>query len=231
MQFLKYLFNHWQLVLSLAYDDFKGQYRGSYLGVLWAVIRPMLFVVVIWFIFGIGFKTKPSDEGVPFVLWLLCGLIPWFFFTESVNKTSNAISANTFLVKKTGFKVEILPLVKIISALFIHVLLFAVLLCVFVSYGYYPTFYWLQLPYYLICMILLLVGIGLVASSLRVFIKDVGEIIAVIIQFGFWLTPIFWSIKIIPEQYQSFVKINPMFYIVEGYRNSLIEHKWFWGTA
>jgi len=230
-RFLKHITKNRKLLFTLAHTDFKEQYLGSYLGVFWAILRPTLFIIVIWFIFGIGFKAKPTTDGTPFILWLLCGFIPWFFFSEAVNKSMNAIVSNTFLVKKVAFRVSILPLVKILSALYMHIVFILIVVSVFILYGYTPTIYWLQIPYFMGCTVILVLGLGWLTSSLKVFIKDVGEIVGVIIQFGFWLTPIFWSIDIIPEKYQAMLKLNPMFYIIDGYRNALINDRWFWSNA
>jgi ABC-type polysaccharide/polyol phosphate export permease len=227
-RFLKHISESRKLLFTLAYSDFKEQYLGSYLGIFWAILRPLLFVLVVWFVFGVGFKAKPTTDGVPFILWLLCGFIPWFFFSEAVNKSMNAIVSNAFLVKKVAFRVSILPLVKILSSLFIHIAFIIILIFAFILYGFYPSIYWLQLPYYILCTIILVLGIGWLTSALRVFIKDVGEIIGIIIQFGFWLTPIFWSIDQIPKEYQYLIKLNPMFYIIDGYRDTFITHTWFW---
>ena len=229
-RFLKHIFESKKLLFTLAYSDFKDQYLGSYLGIIWAVLRPTLFILVIWFVFSSGFKSKPTDDGTPFVLWLLCGMIPWFFFADAVSKGMNAVVGNAYFVKKVAFRVSILPLVKILSSLVIHISLVSLLIIVFILNGYYPDLYWLQLPYYILCTIILTLGLGWFTSALRVFIKDTAEIIGVVIQFGFWLTPIFWSLKSIPEQYQFIVKLNPMFYVVEGFRNIFIDKIWFWET-
>lgn len=230
-RFLKHIVESRKLLFSLAYNDFQEQYLGSYLGAIWSIIRPILFIAVIWFIFGVGFKSKPTDSDTPFILWLLCGLIPWFFFAEAFNKGSRAIVSNAYLVKKVAFRLSILPIVKILSSLIIHIIFLVLLLAVCVLYNYKPTIYWLQIPYYLTCNILLLLGLGWLTSALRVFIKDIGEIISVIIQFGFWLTPIFWSLSLIPSSYHAFVKLNPMYYIIDGYRSSLLEQQWFWSST
>ncbi|MCU7800352.1 MAG: ABC transporter permease [gamma proteobacterium symbiont of Lucinoma myriamae] len=230
-RFLKHVLESRELLFTLSNTDFKEQYLGSYLGIFWAVLRPALFIAVIWFIFGIGFKSKPVNDGTPFILWLLCGFIPWFFFAEAVNKSMNAIVSNAFLVKKVAFRVSILPLVKILSTLYIHIVFVGILLFIFILYGYYPTIYWIQIPYFIVCTIVLTLGLGWLTSSLKVFIKDIGEIIGLIIQFGFWLTPIFWSINIIPEKYHSIIKLNPMFYIIEGFRNTLIHQTWVWESS
>ena len=98
----------------------------------------------------------------------------------------------------------------------------------FLYYEYVPTIYWFQIVYYLFCTVFLILGISWFTSSVVVFFRDLGQIIAMIVQFGFWLTPIFWSIKIIPEKYHSIIQYNPIHYIVEGYRDSLIYNIWFW---
>ena len=227
-RFIKHILENRKLLSTLSFNDFKEQYLGSYLGIVWAILRPLLFIGVMWFVFGFGFKSKPTDDGIPFILWLLCGMIPWFFFADAVSKSMNAIVSNTFLVKKVAFRVSILPLVKVLSSLYVHVVFVGILLSIFLTYGYTPTIYWLQIPYFMLCMILFLLGLAWLTSAIKVFVKDMGEIIGVVIQFGFWLTPIFWSINIIPEKYQAIIKLNPMFYIIDGYRNALIHQKWFW---
>ncbi|MDY0117272.1 MAG: ABC transporter permease [Sulfurimonadaceae bacterium] len=230
-RFLKHIKNSRKLLFTLAYNDFKEQYLGSYLGIIWAILRPALFILVIWFVFGVGFKARPTEDGTPFVLWLLCGMIPWFFFAEATNKGMSAIVSSAYLVKKVAFRVSILPLVKVLSSLGIHLVLVGLLIVVFLLNGFFPTIYWLQLPYYILCTVVLTLGLGWLTSSLRVFVKDIGEIIGVVIQFGFWLTPIFWSFKLIPEQYHHLVKLNPMVYVVEGFRDTFINKVWFWEKA
>lgn len=226
-RFIKQVIKGRKLISILSYSDFKEQYLGSYIGVFWAILRPLMFIGIVWFVFGMGFKAKPVDNGVPFILWLLCGFIPWFFFADAMSKSMNAITGNKFLVKKVAFRVSFLPLVKVISSLYIHIIFVLILIFIFLLYGYTPTIFWLQIPYFMMCTIFLLLGLSWLTSALKVFIKDIGEVVGVLIQFGFWLTPIFWSIDIIPEQYQSFFRLNPMFYIVDGYRNALLHEIWF----
>ncbi len=227
-RFIRHIIRSKKLLVTLAYNDFQEQYLGSYLGIIWAILRPALFILVIWFVFGAGFKAKPIEDGTPFVLWLLCGMIPWFFFADAVNKGMNAIKSNAYLVKKVAFRVSILPLVKVLSSLGIHLVLVAILIFVFIFNGYYPTIYWLQLPYYILATVILALGLGWLTSSLLVFVKDVREVVGLVIQFGFWLTPIFWSLDSLPEQYHFIVKLNPMFYVVDGFRNTFIYKIWFW---
>jgi ABC-type polysaccharide/polyol phosphate export permease len=225
--FLNDIFKSRRIILELTKKDFRVKYLGSYLGILWAFVQPLVTIVILWFVFSVGFKSMPV-ENFPFILWLMAGMIPWFFISDSIANATNSITDNSYLVKKVVFRVSILPVIKILSSLFIHVFFILVLLAMFLVYGYFPTLYWLQLIYYLAATITLVLGISFITASLAVLTRDVGQVIAMVIQIGFWSTPIFWSFKMIPVNYWPIVRLNPFFYIVEGYRDSLIYHIWFW---
>ncbi|UCN00602.1 ABC transporter permease [Sulfurimonas sp. SWIR-19] len=215
-------------IWSLIKINFKQEYLGSYLGLFWAFAQPLTYMTVIWFVFTYGFRQGNTTNGVPFFVWLMSGMIPWFFFSAGLSGGANAVVSNAFLVKKVAFRVSILPLVKIGSALIIHLVLILFLIFALILYGYYPSVYWLQIFYYLFLMIFLLTGLGWLTSAIRVFVKDVSSFITVIIQIGFWATPIFWNPSMVPQKYAWILHINPMAYIVEGYRDSFINHIWFW---
>lgn len=228
-RFLKHILENRKLFVSLVKHDFKKSYLGSYLGLLWAFIQPLSMILVLWFVFDVGLKGNLiSTEKAPFILWFMAGMIPWFFFSNSVQNGTSSIVSNAFLVQKVVFRVSLLPLIKITSALIIHLFFIILLTVIFMFHGYYPNLYWLQIPYYLLCSIFLVLGISWLTSSLMVFIKDIGQAIGVILQLGFWITPIFWNITMVPEAYRWVLKINPMYYIVNGYRDSFINHIWFW---
>ena len=226
-QFILDLWHNRYLLWDLTKKDLKQRYLGSYLGILWAFIQPTITVFIFWFVFQVGFKSMPVDN-FPFILWLICGMFPWFFFSEAWSSATNSIVANSFLVKKVVFRVSLLPIIQIMSALLVNLFFIAVLFIMFALYGYMPNIYNLQVVYYLFALICLTFGLSLITSSLIIFLKDIGQLVGMMLQFGFWGTPIFWSLKILPEQYQWILKINPMYYIVEGYRNSFIYHEWFW---
>jgi ABC-type polysaccharide/polyol phosphate export permease len=170
------------------------------------------------------------NGNVPFILYFIAGYVPWFFFSDAVSTGMNSIVSNGYLVKRVDFKVNILPVVKIISASFLHFLFLIIMIIVFLLQGYAPSIYWLQLPFYTLMLFVFLLGINYLMSSLRVFTKDIAQVVAVILQFGFWVTPIFWSVEKIPAKYLSILELNPMYYILTGYRNSFINHVWFWET-
>lgn len=227
-RFFKHLFNAKELILTLIVNDFKKQYLGSYLGLVWAFLQPMTFMFVIWFVFDIGMRAGPPVGDTPFFLWLICGMVPWFFISGALTSGTGAVVSNAFLVKKVHFRVSVLPMIKISSELIIHVALLGFMMIAFLLYGYTPSVYWLQIPYYLICTIVLLLGLTWLSSAIRVFVKDIGNFVAVLMQMGFWATPIFWSLDMLPEEYRWILKLNPAYYIVEGYRNTFVTHEWFW---
>ena len=227
LAFLMDIIRNRRLLWELTKKDFQTRYLGSYLGILWAFIQPTITVLIFWFVFQVGFKSTPVDN-FPFILWLICGMFPWFFISDSISSATNSILDNSYLVKKVVFRVALLPIVKIISAFIVHVFFVGILLLMFGVYGYMPTLYNLQIIYYMLAASCLLLGIAWLTSALTVFLKDVGQLTAMILQFGFWGTPIFWSFRTIPEKYMLFLKLNPAYYIIEGYRNSFIYNRWFW---
>lgn len=225
--FIKDLIKSRRLIFELAKKDLQNRYLGSYLGIVWAFVQPMVTILIFWFVFQVGFKSAPVDN-LPYVLWLICGMVPWFFFSEALQGATNSVVDNGYLVKKIVFRVNLLPIIRILSSLFIHIFFIIVIFVMFIIYGYRPSIYNIQVVYYLIATIALLLGLSWITSALVVFLRDLGQIIAIVIQFGFWLTPIFWSFNIMPEKYHFIFKINPIYYIVEGYRDTFINHIWFW---
>ena len=135
------------LLWQLTKRDFRQRYLGSYLGILWAFIQPAVTVLILWFVFQVGFKAMPV-ENFPFILWLVCGMFPWFFLSESVLSATGSVVESSYLVKQIVFRVELLPIVKIMSALVVHVFFVAILFAMFALYGYSVSIYNLQILYY-----------------------------------------------------------------------------------
>ena len=216
-----------KLLWQMTRRDFRQRYLGSYLGILWAFIQPTVTVLIFWFVFQVGFKSMPVNN-FPFILWLVCGMFPWFFISDSIQSATNSVIESSFLVKKIVFRVELLPIVKIMSALIVHLFFVVVLFLMFAYYGYSMSIYNLQIIYYFFAMMCLALGVSWLTSSLTVFLRDVGQFVAMVLQFGFWSTPIFWNLNIVPEEYHFILKLNPAFYLVEGYRQSFIYNEWFW---
>lgn len=225
--FLRELLSRRNVVYELTKRDFKTGYLGSYLGIIWAFILPIVTTLIFWFVFQVGFNSNPVADH-PYILWLACGLAPWFFISDCVNNTANSIIQNAFVVKKVAFSIAILPITKILSALIIHLIFVVVVFSLFVFYGFATDLYLLQVFYYLFCALVFLTGLSWITSSVMIFFRDLGPIITIALQMGFYLTPIFWNLDILPKQYHIFIQFNPIFYIVQGYRESFILKVWFW---
>ncbi|MGM9571615.1 MAG: ABC transporter permease [bacterium] len=221
------IINNPRLILQLSANDFKSKFSGSYFGLLWALIQPIMTIFVFWFVFQVGFRT-PIVEKVPFVLWFMTGLIPWFYFAESWSSGTNCFLEYSYLIKKVIFKVNLIPIIKIISALYLHIFFLFFMVVVFLLYGQPITIYIIQIFYYMFCLLVYLFSLVMLTSSIVVFFRDITQIVSILLQFGMWLTPIMWSYKMIPEKWRWFLNFNPMYYIVEGYRDSLFNQIWFW---
>ena len=222
------LYQSRHLIWKLAKNDFKKRYAGSYLGAVWAMVQPVVTVAMYYVVFDLIMGTgKSMVPDKPYVLFLTAGLVPWFYFSEALNSGTNALLEYNYLVKKVVFKISVLPIIKIIAATFIHVFFAVVLLVIAACYGYFPTVYTIQLVYYSFCLFIFVLGLCYTTCAVMVFFKDIGQIISILLQIGMWATPILWDISGLSPTVQMFVKINPLVYIVNGYRSAIFEKTWF----
>jgi lipopolysaccharide transport system permease protein len=227
IRFCRHIIEKRYVIYELTKRDFSAQYINNIFGLSWAVLDPLCFLLILWFIFGIGFRSGKNME-VPFITYLVTGLVSFNYFAASLPQATNAISQYSFLVKKIKFRLSLLPVIKIISALVIHLIVLGITLFILIMNGIRPSWFWLQVFYYLAAATLLILGISWATAAARVFLPDISNILAIIIRFMLYLTPIFWDIKRFPPEYRFILKFNPLYYIVEGYRNSLLFHKYFW---
>lgn len=221
-----------ELIWKLAKNDFKKRYAGSYLGFVWALVQPVVTVVMYWIVFDVVFNTRSqmvaSGVQVPYVLYLTAGLVPWFYFNEALINGTNALLEYSYLVKKVVFKISILPIIKLIAATFIHAFFVLILLIVSCCYGYFPTVYTIQIVYYSFCTFVLVLALSYFTCSIVIFFRDLGQIINIILQVGMWATPILWDINMVNNPTLLFIlKLNPVVYIVNGYRNAIYGNEWF----
>lgn len=226
-----------RLVKKLAKNDFKMKYAGSYFGTIWAFIQPIVTILVYYFVFGVamrgGSAIQVAGKEFPFVLYLVAGIIPWFFFQEGLVSGTNSFLEYNYLVKKVVFNITVLPVVKLLSALVVHVFFVVFVLILFACYGYFPDVYDIQVLYYSFGLFLLILAMTYVTSSVVVFFRDLSQIINILLQVGVWLTPIMWDVKMLTDNFSwgwivvKILKLNPVYYIVHGYRNALIEKRWF----
>ncbi len=234
MNIIKDLWTNKKLIFDLAKNDFKTKYAGSYLGITWAFVQPVITVLIYWFVFEMALNsgTQATKEGieVPYLLWLIAGLVPWFYFQDALNSVTNTLLNYTYLVKKVVFNISILPVVRLISAIFVHLFFIGFMLVIFACYGHFPGLYALQIVYYSFCMMVLIIGIGYVTSAIVVFFRDLTQVVNIVLQVGIWVTPIMWNIDVMnfPAPLMLILKANPMYYIVAGYRDTMLNKVFFW---
>ena len=224
-----------QLIVKLSINDFKTRYAGSMMGVFWAFVQPVITVLVYWFVFEKGLRAGRQAMGgieIPFVLFLISGLVPWFYFSDAWPNGTGSLISYSYLVKKVVFKVSILPIVKVMASIYVHIFFVVLTLAIFWAYGYAPDLYSLQVIYYSFGTFLLALGLSYITSSIVVFFRDLSEIINILLQILIWVTPIMWNVEttLADGLLKSILKLNPMYYIVNGYRNALINKHWFWET-
>ncbi len=219
-----------KLIMKLAKNDFRTRYAGSYLGIIWAFVQPVVTILVYWFVFAVGFRNPGTDLKVPFVLYLVAGIVPWFYFQDALVGGTNALLEYNYLVKKVVFQISVLPVVKIVAALFVHGFFVLFIIILYACYGRMPDLYYIQLLYYCLCMVLLVTGLCSITSAVVVFFRDLGQIIGIGLQVGIWLTPIMWVAETALQNHRvlhTVLKLNPMYYVVSGYRDCFINKKWF----
>jgi lipopolysaccharide transport system permease protein/teichoic acid transport system permease protein len=229
-QFFRNILRYRAMIGALAVRDLQSRYAGTLGGTLWAFAHPLAIVVVFYFVFAVGFKAQ-GPSSTPFILWFVCGLVPWFFFNDTLLTITDSITRNAHLIKKTVFPTEILPLVHITSGLFPHAIFLVILagMLAFFKVPFLPDR--LLVVYFLICTCALLIGIGWMLSALQVFYRDISQALTIFLNLWFWVTPIVWSPEIMPAAYRGLPFYNPMYYVIEGYRGLLIFNSSVWPGA
>ena len=218
-----------QQILKLAKADLLKTYRGAALGWSWAIIKPTVTIFVYWFAFEIGLRSGKPVNGYPFFLWLIAGLIPWFYMSDMLTAGTEAIRKHSFLVTKMKFPVSTIPTFVSLSKLSVEIMLVVVMLLIFCLFGFFPDMYWLQLIFFIFLSFIFWTIWTLFASLLAAISKDFGNLVKSFVSAVFWLSGIVWdpeTVKII--WLKKVLKLNPVTYIAQGFRNSLINKIWFW---
>lgn len=213
------------LILQFIRREISGRYRESYVGVLWSFLTPILMLSVYTFVFSVVFKARwdvHNSSKTEFALLLFCGMIAFNIFAEVISRAPGLIIGNVNYVKKVIFPLEILPLVILGSAL-VHSLISILILIVSV-FIFLGVINWtiVFIPFILLPLLLLSLGIGWLLSSLGVFLRDIGHVIGIFITGMMFLSPIFYPISSIPVQLRTFFYLNPLSYVVEDMRRVIV---------
>jgi len=227
IDFLRQIYINRRLIYELTRRDFKTKYVENLFGLSWAVLEPLSMLLILWIVFT---KVFPSDNtsGFPYYLYLLTGLIAYDFFNKALNQATRSIKDFSFLVRQVNFRIAVLPMIYIFSELIILGIILCILIIFCLFSQVYPSVYWLQVFYFIFSACCLLVSISWLTASVLCFFPDIYFIISITMRVLFFFTPIFWQVTAVPAQYIGILKLNPLFYLVEGFRMSFLTHKPFW---
>ena len=221
------IYKNKEVIKMLVLNDLKSRYAGSFLGIMWSFIQPVLTILVFWFVFQLGFKNPPVQD-IPYILWFIPAYIPWMYFQEVVINATGCLREYSYLVKKIKFKISILPVIKVVSSFLIHLCFIAFMFFAYGVYGIKPSLMALQLLYYSFAMAFMVCGLSWLIASLSVFMKDLAQIIGIILQLGYFAIPVFWTEDMMAPGVLTVLKLNPIYYIVQGYRDCMEGTVFFW---
>ena len=223
MNLFKNLYNYRELLKTSVKKEVRSKYKNSFLGVVWSFLNPLLQIVVYAIIFSLILKNKQEN----YAIFLCCGIIPWTFFSIAINRSAFIVIENGNIIKKVYFPREIIP-ISVVLAETINFLISTLIILGFVIIGGIGiTKYLLFYPIILIAQYLVIISIAFVVSSICVYFRDLQHFIGIILQLLFYATPIVYSQDSIPGEYQWILKINPMTYIINAYRDIFYYQKAF----
>ncbi|QHT48036.1 ABC transporter permease [Bacillus sp. SB49] len=219
------------LIKRLSIFQMKSNNSNHYLGMAWEIINPIIQLLIYWFVFGIGIRGGEDVNGVPFVYWLSIGMFVWFFFNAAAMNGSRSIHSRLNLISKMNFPVSAIPSFVILSSFYQHLFLGTFLTIIYIIFAGGISIYFIQLPYYMFALVSFIFAFALIFSTLTTVVRDIQTGLRSVIRMLLYLTPILWTTDSLPESMKNLVetilKINPLYYIVEGYRDAFIGGRWF----
>lgn len=223
-EMLASLWCHRHLISASAKREVLGRYRGSFMGLLWPIVTPIFMLVIYTFVFSVVFNARWGESDgskTEFALMLFAGLIVFNFFAECITRAPGLILANVNYVKKVVFPLEILPVVSLLSALFHGVISLAVWLVAYVILFGMPHFTAFYLPLIVLPYMLFILGLSWGLASLGVYLRDVGQLVNLLTTVLMFMSPIFYPITALPENYRRFLYLNPLTTVIEQVRSVL----------
>jgi lipopolysaccharide transport system permease protein len=212
----KELWQYRELFYFFAWRDFKVQYKQTIIGILWAVLRPVLTMIVLTVIFSRIAKLPSS--GVPYPILVFSAMLPWQLFATSLTQSSNSVIDNANMITKIYFPRVIIPSGAVLVSFIDFAISFVILMILMLFYGYFPDIRILSLPFFVVFAMTASFGIGLWFSALNVKYRDVRYIIPFIVQFGLYISPVGFSSDVVPDKWRLLYSLNPMVGVIDGFR-------------
>ncbi len=216
-------------IIKLAKADIAKTYRGAALGWSWAIIKPTVTIFVYWFAFEIGIRASKPVNGFPFFLWLIAGIIPWFYISDMLSQGTECFRKYSYLITKMKFPVSTISTFVSLSKMIINTILLVIAIIIFMAFGFKPTIYYLQIPIFILFSFILFTGWALFAANIAAISKDFANLVKSFIPAVLWLSGILWNSEGIQILWlKKLLRLNPVTYIVNGFRSCFIEGIWFW---
>ncbi|MFD0827014.1 ABC transporter permease [Neobacillus sp. M.A.Huq-85] len=223
------------LILRLSAFEMKSANTNNYLGRLWEVLNPSIQLAIYWFIFGLTVRggqevVMENKIHVPFFIWMVTGMIVWFFVNPTISAASRSIYSRIQLISKMNFPMSAIPSFVIMANFYTHVMLVAVVTIILQFTKFKLSIYFIQLPYFMISTLIFLLALALVTSTLSTIVRDVQQIVQSILKMLLYLTPLLWHtdhIWVKGVDLAFLLKLNPLYYLVEGYRAALLGTTWY----
>ncbi len=230
LEFLGDLYRLRRLVVQMTVYELRVRYIGTVGGFVWILINPLATGLIYWLVFAYGLKLR-GPEGSSFIIFFMTGLAPWLMFAETISTSTNALVKNRNLITKVVFPTEILPITHVLASLASHAVMIVIVLVIIIAKGQPIADQWPQIFYFLFASMLFALGVSWFLASLNIFMRDLTYVMPVLLNIWFWVTPIVWPAEIMnPPIRQIMTLLNPMYYIVQGYRDSLVYGEWFWAS-
>lgn len=219
-QYFRDLWRYRELFYFLAWRDVLVRYKQTVIGILWAVLRPLLTMLVFTFIFG-NIAGLPSD-GVPYPIMVYAAMLPWQFFASALQESSNSLISNANMISKIYFPRIIIPTSAVIVSFIDFLISFVILIGLMIVYGFAPNIKILLLPLFIFLAFFAALGVGLWFASLNVKYRDFRYIVPFVVQFGLYISPVGFTSNIVPEKLRLLYSINPMVGVIDGFRWAIL---------
>ncbi len=219
-QYWRDLWNYRELFYYLAWRDILVRYKQTVVGVAWAILRPLISMLVFTFVFG-GLAKLPSD-GVPYPILVFAAMLPWQFFSSAMSESSNSIVNNGAMISKVYFPRLVIPTSSVIVSFVDFLLSSSILVALMIWYRYLPSWQIITIPFFIFIAFAASMGVGLWLSALTVKYRDFRFVIPFIMQFGLYISPVGFSSSIVPEKWRLLYSLNPMVGVIDGFRWAIL---------
>ena len=226
---IKEHFKYRNQILKLAKSDIIKTYKGAALGWVWAIAKPAVTIAVFYFAFSVGLRYSKPVGDYPYFLWLIAGMMPWFYMRDTLTVGAGSIRKYKYLVTKIKYPVSTIPTYVSLSQFVVNIGLCIIMMIIFLLYGKMPDIYWLQLPLYMILMLMFFTSWSLFAGMLSAISTDFLNLVKAVTTALFWISGIMYDVSEIKIKIvKDILLFNPITIIANGFRNSLIYKEWFW---